>query len=80
MFVLLLFASYLCVYCAPFVLFVFFIAYIIWPHAKQGLVLGYRFGGSGPPLNCHTSCHTPAPSGRYDNSMAGGRLVCIPYY
>ena len=38
------------------------------------------FLGSFPPKSCHTSCHTPAPFGRYDNSMAGGCLVCIPYY
>ena len=30
--------------------------------------------------SCQTSCHTPAPFGRYDSSVAGGRLVCIPYH
>ena len=28
---------------------------------------------------CHTSCHIPVPFGRHDNSIEGGRLVCIPY-
>ena len=54
------------------------------PRAKQCLVLGYRFGGATRHTTCHTrchtSCHTPVPFGRYDNSMVGGRLVCIPYY
>ena len=51
----------------------------IWPRAKQCLVLGYHFGGSHPLESCHTTFHTPVPSGIYDNSMAGGRLVRIPY-
>ena len=36
--------------------------------------------GATPPWSCSTSCHTSAPFGRYDNSVAGGRLVCTPYY
>ena len=45
---------------------------------------GHGRGADGLPgprrsLLC-TSCHTPVPFGMYDNSMAGGRLVCRPYY
>ena len=54
--------------------------WMVWPRATRWLVLGYHFGGSQPPWSCHTSCHTLAPCGGYDNSMAGGRLVCIRYY
>ena len=35
---------------------------------------GVPFFGSHPRWSCHTSCHTPVPFGRYDNSMAGGIL------
>ena len=52
----------------------------MWPRAKPCLVLGYRFAESHPPWSCHASCHTPVLFGRYDNSMAGGRLVCAPHY
>ena len=51
------------------------------------LIVSLRFGsvsyaflvlmGSDPPWSCHTSCHTPVPFGRHDNSMAGCRLVRI---